>query len=133
MLRKNSDLPVLRDLKTAVMLSLMFRFLAGTVPGKAKLLKNMGIIDGLSLQALTSSPFRLTPRNSPFRGFLLSISGLCKIEKVQMDALDCTKWHESLPEPCRGFCRLGVCQDRWDSSAAECPIRWRRSHKGAGI
>ena len=133
MLRKNPDLPVPRDLKTAEMRSRLFRILAGTVPGKAKLLKNMGIIDGLSLQALTSSPFRLTPRNSPFRGFLLSISGLCKIEKVQMDALDCTKWHESLPEPCRGFCRLGVCQDRWDSSAAECPIRWRRSHKGAGI
>lgn len=35
MLRKNPDLPVLRDLKTAVMRSLLFRFLAGTLPEKA--------------------------------------------------------------------------------------------------
>ena len=101
MLRKNPDLPVPRDLKTAEMRSRLFRILAGTVPGKAKLLKNMGIIDGLSLQALTSSPFRLTPRNSPFRGFLLPVSRLCKMGEVQMDALECTKWSESLPEPCR--------------------------------
>ena len=101
MLRKNPDLPVLRDLKTAVMRSLMFRFLAGTVPGKAKLLKNMGIIDGLSLQALASGPFRLTPRNSTFRGFLMPVNGLCKMGEVQMNALECTKWHEYLPEPCR--------------------------------
>ena len=65
----------------------------------------MGFFDGLVLQAVKTSPFRLTPRNSPFRGFLLPANGLCKLPKVHRNAQECIKRQKSLPEPCRG---LGV-------------------------
>lgn len=56
MLRKDPESSAHRDLKTAEKRSRLFRFLAGTLPGKDQLLKNKGIFDGLTLQAQASQP-----------------------------------------------------------------------------
>ena len=79
----------------------------------------MGFFNIMDLPLVRNSPFRLTPRNSPLRGFLLPMSGLCQTAKVQIDAQECTEWHESLPEPCRRFGCFGACQGHRDPSASD--------------